>query len=311
MFIIFIMNIFHDGVVYLSLVKYGIFIKAAELSSFTSAADSLGLTQSAVSHAITSLENEFGFQLFSRTRSGISLTREGEILLPSIRKVLLDNEKVRQEAAGILGMTRGTIRVGVFTSVSKHWLPQIIQEMDQKYPHIRIRLSEGNYSEIEQGIVDGKLDCGFVNVSHSPLFEVIPLKKDRMFCIVSKKSSLYNKTSISFREIEKEPFIMPAFGGFHEVKRILAENHVQPMIRFELLEENAILAMVSHHLGISILPEMVLPSSLSPLKAVPLEKDSYRTIGLANRFSPSPAAKKFAEITKQLLIDQASSPFQD
>ncbi|RYL94809.1 LysR family transcriptional regulator [Sporolactobacillus sp. THM7-4] len=290
----------------MSLVKFEILQKVAELKSFTKAADALGLTQSAVSHAITSLESEFGFRLIFRNRSAIELTREGETLLPSIRQVLYDHEKVRQEAAGILGLTRGTVRAGVFTSVSKHWLPQIIQIMEQKYPHIQIELREGNYADIEQGILNGKLDCGFINVYGSSPLHIVPLKKDRMLCVVSNSSSLYHQSVVSLKQIEQEPFIMPAFGGNHEVKRIFTENHIQPKIRFELLEETAILAMIRHHLGISILPEMVLPQTLSPLKAIPLETDSFRTLGLAIQIHPSPAAKKFVAITKHLLMNNES-----
>ncbi|WP_100486765.1 LysR family transcriptional regulator [Sporolactobacillus pectinivorans] len=285
----------------MSLIKYQVLVKVDEVKSFTKAADQLGLTQSAVSHAVAGLEEEFGFRLISRHRSGISLTREGMQLLPSIQRIVRSDEKLHQEAASILGVTGGSLCIGVFTSVSRHLLPQIIQVMDKKCPELQIRLTEGNYEEIEEQVISGKLDCGFVNKYHSDQLTVTPLIRDRILCIVSPKSVLYNQTCISFSQMEQEPFIMPAFGGYHEVKRILAENGVHPKIRFELMEENAILAMVSHHLGISILPELVIPGNITPLKAIPLEKDSYRTIGLATSTHPSPAAKQFVAIAKQVI----------
>ncbi|MCO7176671.1 LysR family transcriptional regulator [Sporolactobacillus kofuensis] len=287
----------------MSLIKYQILVKVVDVSSFTKAADQLGLTQSAVSHAVTSLENTFGFLLINRDRSGITLTREGESLLPSIRAILRMDDKIHQEASALLGVASGTVSVGVFTSVSKHLLPQIIQRMDKKYPFIKIRLSEGNYKEIEDGLSSGELDCGFINKRSFKPFDVTPLKKDRMLCIVSSESSLYDASDVSFRQIENESFIMPAFGGYHEVKRLLAEHHCRPNVRFELMEENAILAMITHHLGISILPEMVLPEDISPLKAIPLISNSYRSISLATRNPPSPAAKAFTDVTKEVIID--------
>lgn len=285
----------------MSLFKYQILAKVVDVNSFTKAADQLGLTQSAVSHAITSLENKFGFLLINRDRSGISLTREGDLLLPSIRTVLQMDEKIHQEASALLGVTKGTVSVGVFTSVSRHLLPQIIQTMDEKYPFVKIRLSEGNYKEIEEALIRGELDCGFINKLAFKPFHVTPLKKDRILCIVSPESKLYTQSTISFSQLEEEPFIMPAFGGYHEVKRILAENHCKPNVRFELMEENAILAMVAHHLGISILPELVLPENIMPLKAIPLSSDNYRTISFATRNPPSPAAKCFAEVTQEII----------
>jgi DNA-binding transcriptional LysR family regulator len=283
----------------MSLVKFEVLSKVAEVKSFTKAAELLGFTQSAVSHAISNLEKEFGFPLVNRNRSGITFTNDGELMLLTIRKVLHYHEKVQQEAASIIGLTKGTIKVGVFTSVSTNWLPEILKQMQANYPDIRIELLEGNYFEIEQWLMEGAIDCGFINVTHSHDFDVIPLKEDRLLCIVSDQNELYNNTAISFEDIEKQYFIMPAYGGYHDVKRIFNENQVTPNVRFELMEENAIMAMVAHHLGISILPEMVLQPLLPKLRAIPLETDSYRSIGLATRFNLSPAAKKFAEITKK------------
>ncbi|WP_303981828.1 LysR family transcriptional regulator [Niallia circulans] len=282
----------------MSLIKFEILNKVAEVKSFTRAGEILGLTQSAVSHAITNLEKEFGFPLVNRNRLGVSLTSDGEILLLTMRKVLHYYEQVHQEVASIAGLTKGTIKVGVITSVSTVWLPEIIKIMEADYPDIQIELMEGNYFEIEEWLLGGVIDCGFINITYSQKFEVIPLKQDRLLCIVSDKSELYNNETISFKELEEQWFIMPAYGGYHDVKRIFEENKVQPRIRFELMGENAIMSMVSHHLGISILPEMVLQSLLPHLRAIPLEIDSYRSIGLATSYNLSPAAKKFAEVTK-------------
>lgn len=289
----------------MSLVKFDIFNKVAEVKSFTKAADSLGLTQSAVSHAITNLEAEFGFLLVNRNRSGITLTNEGLTILVTIRKVLHYHEKVQQEAASITGVTKGTIKIGVFTSVSTSWLPEIIKLMQVKYPNIQIKLKEGDYFEIEQWLLNGEIDCGFINTMDSSQFDIIPLRRDRLLCIVSNKSALYNQSVVSLKELEKEPFIMPSYGGYHDVKLIFEENYIRPNIRFELMEESAIISMVAHHLGISILPEMVLQSIPSQLRTIPLEIDSYRSIGLATRYNLSPAAKKFAEITKSWLSNNS------
>ncbi len=220
----------------------------------------LALTQSAVSHAITNLESEFGFPLVNRNRSGITLTTEGETMLLAIRKVLQENEKVHQEAASLLGLAKGTIKIGIFKSVSTKWLPEIIRLMEKNYPEIQIQLKEGDYLEIEQWLLSGEIDCGFINITHSSQFHIISLKKDRLLCVVSGQSALYHQKTVSFEDLEKEPFIMPTYGGYHDIKQLFEEHGIQPDIRFELMDESAILSMVTHHLGISILPEMLLDS---------------------------------------------------
>lgn len=267
----------------MSLIKYQIFSTVMMLKSFTKAAGQLGLTQSAVSHAVSSLEHDLGFALINRDRSGITVTREGRILLPSINAVLQMDKNVHQEASAILGIKKGVVTVGVFNSISRHLLPKIIHEMDQRYPLVQVRLYEGNYETIEQRLTRGELDCGFVNKLEIKSFQITSLKKDRILCIVSPQSKLYHQKTVSFDQLRKQPFIMPAFGGNHEVKQLLAAHNCKPEIRFELMEENAILAMVRNHLGISILPEL----------------------GLATRIPPSPAAKCFAEITKELIAEFA------
>jgi LysR family transcriptional regulator, transcription activator of glutamate synthase operon len=287
----------------MSLVKYGILNKVAELQSFTKAADAMALTQSAVSHAITNLESEFGFPLVNRNRSGITLTTEGETMLLAIRKVLQENEKVHQEAASLLGLAKGTIKIGIFKSVSTKWLPEIIRLMEKNYPEIQIQLKEGDYLEIEQWLLSGEIDCGFINITHSSQFHIISLKKDRLLCVVSDQSALYHQKTVSFEDLEKEPFIMPTYGGYHDIKQLFEEHGIQPDIRFELMDESAILSMVTHHLGISILPEMLLDSIPQELRAIPFQVDSYRSIGLATRYHLSPAAKKFAETTQAWLQD--------
>lgn len=287
----------------MSLVKYEILNKVAEVKSFTKAADALALTQSAVSHAITNLESEFGFLLVNRNRSGITLTTEGETMLLAIRKVLQENEKVHQEAASLLGLAKGTIKIGIFKSVSTKWLPEIIRLMEKNYPEIQIQLKEGDYLEIEQWLLSGEIDCGFINITHSSQFHIISLKKDRLLCVVSDQSALYHQKTVSFEDLEKEPFIMPTYGGYHDIKQLFEEHGIQPDIRFELMDESAILSMITHHLGISILPEMLLDSIPQELRAIPFQVDSYRSIGLATRYHLSPAAKKFAETTQAWLQD--------
>ncbi|MFT8312258.1 MAG: LysR family transcriptional regulator [Sporolactobacillus sp.] len=291
----------------MSLIKYQIFSKVAQLHSFTRAAEQLGLTQSAVSHAISGLEQTFGFSLIHRGRSAITLTREGNLMLPNINAVLQLDEGVRQEASSILGVIKGTVSVGSFNSVSIHILPQVIQQMETHYPLIKIRLFDGNYEEIEQALLRGELDCGFVTKMEIKSVRVTPIKKDRILCIVSPKSPLYNQKTVAFKQIEDEPFIMPAYGGYHEIKRLLSEHHCSPNVRFELMEENAILAMVAHHLGISILPELVLPENIEPLRAIPFTVDSFRTIRLASRVPTSPAAKCFADIVLEVIKDNESA----
>lgn len=109
----------------MSITKYQVFLSTVELGSLTKTAEALNLTQSGVSHAIASLEEEFGFLLLIRDRAGIRLTSNGERLLRYVRDILQANERLKQEVAAINGLETGTVRIGSFVSVSTQWLPPI------------------------------------------------------------------------------------------------------------------------------------------------------------------------------------------
>lgn len=288
----------------MSLVKYEILTKVAEVASFTKAADALGLTQSAVSHAVSSLEKEFGFALIHRSRAGVTLTSEGDTMLRAIRHVLDAQELLQQEAAHILGVTRGKVRIGVISSISSNWMPEIIRIMDNQFPGIQVELREGDYYEIEQWLLSGEVEVGFLNGQKSEQFLFTELQQDPLLCIVSDKSPLFNKSVIDIIELEDMPFIMTSYKGTNDVKVILEQYHVKPNIRFELSEEVGIISMISHHLGISILPKLVINTLPPTLKAIPLKQGGYRTIGIAMKHHASPVTKKFAEILSTWLQEQ-------
>ncbi|MEQ6354055.1 LysR family transcriptional regulator [Lysinibacillus sp. M3] len=288
----------------MSLVKYEILNKVAEVASFTKAAEALGLTQSAVSHAVSSLEKDFGFALIHRSRAGVSLTSEGDAMLRSMRHVLDAEELLQQEAAHILGVTRGKVRIGVISSISSNWMPEIVRIMDNQFPGIQVELREGDYYEIEQWLLSGEVDAGFLNGQKSKQFQFIELQQDPLLCIVSDKSPLYNKAEIDIVELEDMPFIMTSHKGTNDVKVLLEQYHVKPNIRFELSEEVGITSMISHQLGISILPKLVTNNLPPTIKAIPLKQGGYRTIGIAMKHHASPVTKKFAEILSSWLKEQ-------
>lgn len=279
----------------MSLAKFEIFNSVVELGSLTKAADILGLTQSAISHAITSLESEWGFSLLNRDRSGVNLTSNGELLLRYIREILKSNERLNQEVAAIKGLETGRVRIGTFTSVSTLWLPGMMKRFQDQHPSIEIVLQEGDYDDLDQWISNGTVDFGFVSLPTSKSFDVIPLKKDRIVCILSDEHPLSGQTVITFRQIEEEPFIMPKWGNDSDVRRILKERQVKPKIKYEVAEDQAIIAMVQNGLGISIFPEMALLRVPNNVNMIHLEGDYYRNIGIAatSLKNISPAAKKF------------------
>jgi DNA-binding transcriptional LysR family regulator len=290
-----------------SLFKYEVFHKVVELGSLTRASEALGLTQSGVSHAVHSLETEFGFSILTRNRSGVRLTDNGERVLAFVREMLQVQERLKQEVAAINGLETGTIRIGTFTSISVQWLPGIIRDFLASHPRIEVNLYEGDYHEIEEWLLSGEIDFGFVSMPTLDSFEVIPLKLDRMLCILPPGHRLEKEPCIRYGDIANEPFIMPKEGSDYDVRRVLRKGRVKPPVKFRAADDYAIVAMVENGLGISILPEMILRGRRNEVVALELEDGSCRSLGIALNATRnvSPATRKMIDCTRSWLADEA------
>ncbi|WP_339229341.1 LysR family transcriptional regulator [Oceanobacillus sp. FSL K6-2867] len=287
----------------MSISKYKVLMEVLEQKSLTKAAETMGYTQSGISHTINSLEEEFGFELIVRGRSGARLTKNGEQVITTIREILKWNEYLEQQIAAVHGVELGTVRIGTFTSVSVHWLPNILKKFQQDFPNIKIKLVEGDYREIEEWILNGVIDCGFISAPTRNKFDVILLHKDKMLVILPPDHHLGSQDTINIEQIEKEPFIMPRQGSDDDINRVLKKAPFKPNIAFMAGDDYAIMSMVESGLGISILPELVLKGQQRYIHKKELKEENYRSLGIAinSKKNLAPATKKFLNYVQYFL----------
>ena len=205
----------------MTLDKYQTLMSVVDCGSLTRAAAELGVTQSAVSHSLDSLEKELGFTVIRRSRAGVQLTNEGERLLPAVRSVLAAAEQLNQTASSIRGLESGTVRIGAFTSVAVHWLPPVLKEFQQDYPKVDFKLLNGDYHDVEQWLADGSVDVGFVAMPAGVDCECIPLLEDRLLAILPRHSRFENYPKFPLVECETEPFISLLQSSDHDARRAL------------------------------------------------------------------------------------------
>ena len=281
----------------MNLDKYRMLLAVVEQGGVSRAARVLACTQSAVSHAVASLEEELGFRLLRRGRGGIRLTDEGERLLPAVRALLNSAEQLRQTASSIRGLESGTVRIGAFTSVAVHWLPAVLQRFQRDFPHVEVRLLNGDYHDVEQWLADGSVDVGFVGLPCAVRCETIPLMEDRLLAILPKNSRFASYPKFPLVECETEPFISLLQSSDHDARRALEAAGVRPNVRFYTKDDYAIIAMVEQGLGMSIMPELLLKGRHDDLLILPLVPEARRTIGLAvaDGERAGPAVRRFAE----------------
>ena len=277
--------------------KYQTLMSVVDCGSLTRAAAELGVTQSAVSHSIDSLEKELGFTLIKRSRAGVQLTGEGERLLPAVRNVLAAAEQLRQTASSIRGLESGTVRIGAFTSVAVHWLPTVLKEFQQDYPKVDFRLLNGDYHDVELWLANGSVDVGFVALPAGVDCECIPLMEDRLLAILPLHSRFEHYPKFPLVECETEPFISLLQSSDHDARRALEAAGVKPNVRFYTKDDYAVIAMVEQGLGISIMPELLLKGRHDDVQILPLIPEAKRTIGLAIAAGEKagPATRRFAD----------------
>ena len=290
----------------MALDKYQTLISVVETGSLTTAAASLGCTQSAVSHSIDTLEKELGFALLKRSRAGVQLTNEGERILPAVRNYLSALEQLRQTASSIRGLDSGTVRIGAFTSVAVHWLPPVLKEFQRDYPRVDFKLLNGDYHDVEQWLLDGSIDIGFVTVPCALDCECIPLMEDRLLAILPPDSRFASYPKFPLTECETEPFISLLKSSDHDARRALEAAGVEPNVRFYTKDDYAVIAMVEQGLGMSIMPELLLKGRKDNLLTLPLIPEAKRTIGIAIAAGgkAGPATRRFADYVVRYVTDQ-------
>ena len=285
--------------------KYEALAAIVEEGSLTRAAQVLGCTQSAVSHSISALEQELGFSVLTRNRGGIALTDEGERLMPAVRALLTSEEHLRQTASSIRGLDSGTVRIGTFTSVAVHWLPIVLKAFQQDFPGVSVKLLNGDYHDVEQWLLDGSIDIGFVTLPTKTECRCIPLMEDRLLAILPVGSRFESYTRFPLTECEREPFISLLESSDHDARRALEAAGVKPNVRFYTKDDYALIAMVEQGLGISIVPELLMKGRADRVRTLPLIPEAKRIIGLAIAAGEKagPAVNKFADYVVRYVVE--------
>lgn len=279
------------------LLKYLVFVKTVEKGSFTRAAQELDYAQSSVSKMVADLEKEWGMTLLERSKNGVCLTSAGEQVMPFLRRVLNDHRELEGQICRMNGIETGIVRIGTFSSVAIHWLPNLFAKLQQDFPGIKYEMLLGDYDEVEHWIDEGRVDCGFLRLPTLPKFDTMLLKQDEYKVVLPVGHALTRRETVAIEALDGLPFLLLEHGGKTEVSDLLEQYRVHPDIRFTTWEDFAIMAMVEKGLGIGILPDMILRRVPYKIEIRPLEKPYYRPIGLAMKEKShlTPAVRKFID----------------
>jgi len=266
-----------------NLCKFMAFVKAAEHGSFTKAAEILHYTQSAISRMINDLENEWQTTLLERGKHGVSLTSDGTRLYPYCVNVCNEYEKLKLAVDELKGLETGLIRIGAFSSVATHWIPNMIRNFQNDYPKIDYEILLGDYTEIAEWIRNGRIDCGFTDLHYAGDLDAEILEKDELCVILPKDHPLCKYDAVPAKELEKYPFLLLEKNGVSECESIFKKCRLKMQIHYATWDDYSIMAMVEKGLGISILPRLILQRIPYHVEIRDLSVPAYREICIAVR----------------------------
>lgn len=278
-------------------------IMSVDLGSFTRAAEVLGYTQSGLTHMMNSLEREVGFTILDRGRSGVTLTEAGERIAPAIREFLranafLDNA-IRQAQE-----TRGeVIRISAFASMAMHWLPLIIQRFREQYPTVDVDIRMADHVNAPYELLrQGKMDLVFASRQDGDFYDWLHLADDPMYAVLPKGYAA-DGGSFPIERFDAQEFIMPSQGFDHDILRVFNQNAVSPSILPSMVDDAAVIHMVAHGLGISMMTELTLRGRTDQVLTLPVAPAVSRELGMAVRsLDDAPeSVKAFIRITQELV----------
>lgn len=267
----------------MTLFSYEIFDAVARQGSFNKAAQQLHLTPSAISHAIAVMEEELGFALFNRGKTGVTMTSYGASLYPSIRAVLNSDEALKQSVARLNGLEKGKVKVAAFNSVCTCLLPGILKSFKAQYPQIEVEVYQGTYDDMKDWLRNGQTDIAFLSFGCREEFALTELFAEPLRCIAPKGWPAPPDGIMTPELMNGQDFVVQGDATDAEMRQYLKKHKISTERRCHVLDDLSNLAMVEAGMGISIMPEMLLKTCTSEVDIYPLSPAENRVVGITSQ----------------------------
>lgn len=218
-----------------------------------------------------------------RDLGGTVITEEGSAMLPYARDVAISCSRLDERASEMRGPTSGHLRIGTFSSVATHWLPAVIRRFQDDHPGMSYELLEGDYTELDRWVQEGRVDFAFTSIPTMSDAETLFLEDDELMAIVPKGHPLSELDRIPPERLCGLPFMLLERGGRAEIDRVFAEKGLVPDVRYTTWDDYSVMSMVEAGMGVSILPSLILRRIPYDICIRPLDPPSYRHIGVIMR----------------------------
>ena len=233
---------------------YKIFYHVAKASSISAAARELCISQPAVSQAIKALEQAIGIELFIRTKKGVSLTNAGELLYSHVAAGYESISLGEQQLSQLLHMETGEIRIGASDMTLQFYLLPYLEKFHEKYPGIKVIVSNAPTPETLNSLREGRIDFGIVSTPFPdrPDIQMIPVREIEDVFVAGRRFFGYKNKMLDFQELESLPliFLEKNTSSRSYMDEFLAGNGVYVQPEFELATSDMIVQFVRRNLGV-------------------------------------------------------------
>jgi DNA-binding transcriptional LysR family regulator len=268
-----------------------VFHTVARLLSFTKAAETLHMTQPAVTFQVRQLEDYFNTRLFDRTHNRISLTQAGERVFEYSERILDLYGEMDNSVRELTGEISGVLMLGASTTIAEYMLPEMLGAFKTKYPNLVVRLKVGNTDGVVQMIENNVIDLGIVEAPVlNKKLQVELCRNDELVLVVPPKHPLVGKSSVSLKEIVQYPYIWREEGsGTREVIRDQLEhagiNPDELDVIMELGSPEAVKGAVEAGIGMTILSRSSIQKELrlGTVIAIPLDPQLTRPFSFVHQ----------------------------
>jgi len=256
-----------------------VFHTVARLLSFTKAAETLHMTQPAVTFQVRQLEEYFNTRLFDRTHNRISMTDAGKKVYEYADRIFESYTEMENAVREMTGDINGTLTVGASTTIAEYMLPTLLGDFKEHYPEVTIHLKVSNSDGIVSMVENNTIDLGVVESSVTNKNLVVEnCKRDQLVAIVPPGHPMDGKRTVEFSDLLEYPFICREEGsGTREVidNCLLQSKHSGAALKIamELGSPEAVKGAVEAGMGVSVVSQATIRKELRLNTLVALDLD--------------------------------------
>jgi DNA-binding transcriptional LysR family regulator len=264
------------------------FIAVAEKSSFRAAAESLFISQPALSRRIDKLEKDLNTRLLERTTRRVSLTDSGRQLLSHAQAVMDELTRAYQGLEARATARASKVTIACIPSVANHLLPAVLKDFAISSPGVRVKVIDESAQTVLDSVVRGQADFGlsFLGSQEAEL-DFFPIRMERYVAVVPASHALARRKTVAWRSLEDETLVSVSSSSGNRliIDSAFAKSAKRPVIQYEINHVTGAINLVAAGLGIAIIPALAMEGPQYPhLKGIPLVEPAItRTLGLIVR----------------------------